>query len=236
MRARDFVLQAQIEIHELEHWVSEGWLLPQQAGEDRDFSQIDLARAHFIRDMRGMGVNNEGIPIILDLVDQLHDLRRALRALTEGRDERDVDAVIPDGRRPIRDPQDLAARLDPALRFAPAGMTLSWSDVGRGGRAFPARSIGVRPSPPWRRRRVRESAAVCTGMGSFLIAMHQVHSVTLAPAAALRYPHPSAPITGLREDVVANSAAHDLTGTRGAFAPAPARLREISGLLLLSRP
>ena len=53
--------------------------------------------------MRGMGVNNEGIPIILDLVDQLHGLRRALRALTEGRDPRDVDAVIPDGRRPIRD-------------------------------------------------------------------------------------------------------------------------------------
>ena len=44
MRARDFVLQAQIEIHELEHWVAEGWLLPQKAGEDSRFF-ADRSRA-----------------------------------------------------------------------------------------------------------------------------------------------------------------------------------------------
>jgi chaperone modulatory protein CbpM len=42
---------------------------------------VDLARAHFIRDLQALGVNDEGIPIVLDLVDQLHGLRRILREL-----------------------------------------------------------------------------------------------------------------------------------------------------------
>lgn len=82
MQTREFVLFAEIEIEQLDEWISEGWLAPGQADGDRDYSPIDLARAHLIRDMFGMGVNKESMPIILDLVDQLHGLRRALRALT----------------------------------------------------------------------------------------------------------------------------------------------------------
>lgn len=82
MRTREFVLLAQIEIEQLDEWVTEGWLAPREAEADRDYSDIDLARAHLIRDMFGMGVNKESVPIILDLVDQLHGLRRALRRLT----------------------------------------------------------------------------------------------------------------------------------------------------------
>jgi chaperone modulatory protein CbpM len=46
------------------------------------FSDIDVARAHLIRDLKGdFGVNDEGVDIILHLVDQLHGLRRALGQL-----------------------------------------------------------------------------------------------------------------------------------------------------------
>jgi chaperone modulatory protein CbpM len=43
------------------------------------FSEIDLARVQLIVDLKeDMGVNDEGVPIILDLVDQINGLRRLL--------------------------------------------------------------------------------------------------------------------------------------------------------------
>ena len=81
MQTREFVLMAQIEIEELDKWVAEGWLAPRQEESGEDFSDIDLARAHLIRDMFGLGVNDESVPIILDLIDQVHGLRRVLRRL-----------------------------------------------------------------------------------------------------------------------------------------------------------
>jgi chaperone modulatory protein CbpM len=60
-------------------WVEAGWLRPD--GTTRMFSDVDLARADLIRDLLELGVNEEGVPVILDLVDQLHGMRRALRKL-----------------------------------------------------------------------------------------------------------------------------------------------------------
>jgi chaperone modulatory protein CbpM len=79
MQTRKFALLARIGTEELDNWVSEGWLVPGQNDDTRDYSEVDLARAHLIRDLRDMGVNDEGIPVVLDLVDQLHGLRRMLR-------------------------------------------------------------------------------------------------------------------------------------------------------------
>jgi chaperone modulatory protein CbpM len=43
-----------------------------------------MARACLIRDLqRDLGVNEEAIPVILDLLDQLHGLRRVLRHVLE---------------------------------------------------------------------------------------------------------------------------------------------------------
>ena len=45
------------------------------------FSAIDLTRARFTLDLQGpMGVNEEGIAVILHLVDQIYGLRLALRS------------------------------------------------------------------------------------------------------------------------------------------------------------
>ena len=81
MQTREFVLQAQIDIEELDKWVLAGWLIPRQNHPERDYSDIDLARAHLIRDLQVLGANDDSIPIVLDLVDQLHGLRRTLREL-----------------------------------------------------------------------------------------------------------------------------------------------------------
>ena len=80
MQRREFVLQAHIEIDELDRWLTAGWLIPpREDAKEADYSDIDLARAHLIRDLRELGVNDEAVPIVLNLVDQLHGLRRALR-------------------------------------------------------------------------------------------------------------------------------------------------------------
>jgi chaperone modulatory protein CbpM len=83
MDRREFLLAAQLEAGALEAWIEEGWLLPRESGEAEPFSQIDLARAQLIRDLGELGVNDEGVPVILDLVDQLHGLRRTLRDLLD---------------------------------------------------------------------------------------------------------------------------------------------------------
>ena len=59
--------------------VRAGWLSPRPPGDDDSFSEVDLARGRLICDLRRMGVNDDGIPIVLDLVDQVHGLRRVLR-------------------------------------------------------------------------------------------------------------------------------------------------------------
>ena len=74
---RKFFVHARIDAATVETWVEAGWLLPPPDGSR--FSEVDLARAQFIRDLKDMGVNDEAIPVILDLVDQLHGVRRTLR-------------------------------------------------------------------------------------------------------------------------------------------------------------
>jgi chaperone modulatory protein CbpM len=79
METREFLRNARLEAKVLQTWVEAGWLLPDRDGDAQRFSDVDLARAQLIRDLKQLGVNDDGIPVILDLVDQLHGLRRTLR-------------------------------------------------------------------------------------------------------------------------------------------------------------
>jgi chaperone modulatory protein CbpM len=81
MHTREFLLAARIEARTLEVWIEDGWLLPRSSEDAERFSDIDLARAQLIRDLTELGINDEGVPVILDLVDQLHGLRCTLRDL-----------------------------------------------------------------------------------------------------------------------------------------------------------
>ena len=81
METREFVVQSRLDAQVSEAWVEAGWLLPRQDGDKRDFSDVDLARAHLIHDLEHLGVNDEAIPVILDLIDQVHGLRKTLRDL-----------------------------------------------------------------------------------------------------------------------------------------------------------
>jgi len=79
---REFLLRARLDPKTLKAWIEAGWLLPRQNGSTHRFSEADVARARLIRDLKkDMGVNDEGVAVILDLVDQVHGLRRTLREL-----------------------------------------------------------------------------------------------------------------------------------------------------------
>lgn len=83
IHSTEFCRMAGVRPSQLEAWIEAGWLSPPQGRDGWRFSTIDLVRARFILDLSGpMGVNREGVAVILHLVDQIHGLRRALRGAT----------------------------------------------------------------------------------------------------------------------------------------------------------
>ena len=65
----------------LEHFVEMEWLLPAQS-ETQRLDVEDRARVRLICDLRDrMGINEEGISVVLHLIDQLHGLMSELEAL-----------------------------------------------------------------------------------------------------------------------------------------------------------
>jgi chaperone modulatory protein CbpM len=76
----EFLYRTRLDQETLQVWIREEWIAPQQGAEAEPvFSEADLARAGLIRDLQeDMGVNAEGVGVILNLVDQLHSLRWAL--------------------------------------------------------------------------------------------------------------------------------------------------------------
>lgn len=78
-----FLQEAGLERLTLEQWIEREWVTPARASADIELSDADVARVIFIRDLRSdFGVNDEGVAIVLHLVDQLHGLRRAMHELS----------------------------------------------------------------------------------------------------------------------------------------------------------
>jgi len=81
MERVEFLERVHIEAHVLETWVAAGWITPSD-GTGPKFSDLDVARARLIQDLTSdIGVNEAGIGVILDLLDQLHGLRRSFGSL-----------------------------------------------------------------------------------------------------------------------------------------------------------
>ena len=86
----EFVIRARVEQQAVETWIAAGWLVPPQTAPEPMFSDVDLARAQLIRDLReDLGVNDEWVAVILHLLDQMHGLRGSMQGLlAEMRDAR----------------------------------------------------------------------------------------------------------------------------------------------------
>ena len=82
MNKQELLTYAGLEGQTLEFWLEQRWLVPEQTHTGMRFSDTDVARALLIRDLKtDFGVNDEGVDVVLHLVDQLHGLRKALRHL-----------------------------------------------------------------------------------------------------------------------------------------------------------
>jgi chaperone modulatory protein CbpM len=69
---------------ELVAWVERGWVAPAgRRGPEPLFSDLDVARVCLLCDLvHDLAVEEETIPLVLALLDQVYDLRRQLNALT----------------------------------------------------------------------------------------------------------------------------------------------------------
>ncbi len=67
---------------ELSLWVENRWVLPEQHGGTLFFREVDVARVELIREIRhDFAVDDEAVPLVLSLLDQVYELRRHLRRL-----------------------------------------------------------------------------------------------------------------------------------------------------------
>jgi chaperone modulatory protein CbpM len=83
---QQFLLRARVDDATLTAWVEEEWIIPRSAAAEPEFAEIDVARAALIRDLKhDLDINDAGIGVILNLVDQVHGLRRTLGELLQDR-------------------------------------------------------------------------------------------------------------------------------------------------------
>ena len=89
IKIEEFLIRTRVERQSLEAWVAAGWIVPPQTDPELMFADVDLARVQLIRDLReDFGVNDEGVSVILHLVDQMHGLRRSMQELLDELRER----------------------------------------------------------------------------------------------------------------------------------------------------
>lgn len=82
---QEFLTSSGLQVQVLEFWLEQRWLVPEETTGEQRFSEVDVARAHLIRELKDdLGANDAGIDVILHLVDQIHGLRQVLMELREG--------------------------------------------------------------------------------------------------------------------------------------------------------
>src|SRR5919109_4238208 len=65
---------------ELVRWVENRWVLPERRSETWIFHEVDIARVELILEIRHeFAIDDEAMPLVLGLLDQVYELRRQLR-------------------------------------------------------------------------------------------------------------------------------------------------------------
>jgi chaperone modulatory protein CbpM len=95
---RDIVARVQhLTVTRLRVWVKQGLIKPADEVEQA-FSEADLARAALICNLEDeLGFAEEDVPVLLNLIDQIHGLRSELRDLLEA-----LEDLPPDVRSTVR--------------------------------------------------------------------------------------------------------------------------------------
>ena len=81
-----------ITLVQLRLWVDEGWLAPVRGDAGPSFDHVDIARIRLVCQLRDeMNLNEDSIPVVLSLMDQLYSVRRELRSLARAVDSQPTD-------------------------------------------------------------------------------------------------------------------------------------------------
>ena len=65
-------------------WVKNRWVLPERRGRTWIFYEVDVARVELILEIRQeFAIDEEALPLVLGLLDQVYDLRRQLRRMCD---------------------------------------------------------------------------------------------------------------------------------------------------------
>ena len=72
---------------ELRRWIDERWVRPERAASGFVFREVDVARVRLIVELRHeLAIDDEALPVVLQLLDQVYALRRRLKAMSEAID------------------------------------------------------------------------------------------------------------------------------------------------------
>jgi chaperone modulatory protein CbpM len=74
----------ELDRRELTRWVENRWVLPERRDETWIFHEVDVARIELILEIRHeFAIDEEALPLVLGLLDQVYDLRRQLRRVCD---------------------------------------------------------------------------------------------------------------------------------------------------------
>lgn len=94
----DVVAEVEVSGGELRAWIARNWILPVEQEGRYFFDEADLARARLIAELhRDLEINEEAMPVVLRLLDQVYGLRRTLSDLN-----RAIQALPEDARDQLR--------------------------------------------------------------------------------------------------------------------------------------
>ncbi len=76
-------LVGDLDPRELERWIEERWVLPESGSSGYLFHEVDVARIRLIIELkRDLAIDEEAMPVLLRLLDQVYALRQRLRVLS----------------------------------------------------------------------------------------------------------------------------------------------------------
>jgi chaperone modulatory protein CbpM len=93
---------------DLIRWIEDRLVLPERRDQTWIFHEVDVARVELILEIRHeFAIDEEVLPLVLDLLDQVYDLRRQLRRICDAlaAQPQDVQAAVRRALPPLTGPE-----------------------------------------------------------------------------------------------------------------------------------
>jgi chaperone modulatory protein CbpM len=86
---QDLVIEIRdLSLPRLHKWIRLGWVRPERHEGAARFHEVDVARVRLLNELEHtLDFDDETVPLVLSLLDQIHGLRRELRSLARAVEE-----------------------------------------------------------------------------------------------------------------------------------------------------